>query len=369
MAKYLDDAGLKTLWNNIKKYHNADMAKYGLIPTKSSNEAVAGDVCLYNKTCKQLVIRSIDDITDSSFDKDDYTPIGVVVVPGTHDVYGNGACGVMSFTAKGYGIGYGSLDTELHNYDKVVHVGTSKITAYAQGIVTPGNVGTSNPECFLPSDKFDTLDNPYDTKTGYYVINLTHLPSPYNDDDSRNPVYYQTTSPSSEDNALSRFDGKYNTQFFCNLATGQSDWKTADELEIPYNKKGYYPLPCYCWRYYTDGTNQGDWYLPAMGELGYVMARYNVIKNSIISIDELYSVDYYSVYSYSRFDSSNEISETSILGLDTDRGAVVCILKYGARQSRGHPFLQLNITASAGSTDTPTCSCEAIDDDTINALE
>lgn len=33
--------------------------------------------------------------------------------------------------------------------------------------------------------------------------------------------------------------------------------------------------------FYTEGTLQGDWYLPACGELGYIMPPFNKINNAI----------------------------------------------------------------------------------------
>ena len=59
-----------------------------------SSEAVAGDICLYSKKENRLLIVSADDIDKCPADK--YSPVGVVVVPGSHNVYGDGSCGVMS---------------------------------------------------------------------------------------------------------------------------------------------------------------------------------------------------------------------------------------------------------------------------------
>lgn len=43
----------------------------------------------------------------------------------------------------------------------------------------------------------------------------------------------------------------------------------------------YYPAACCCWRYHTLGTNQGDWYLPTLGELGYCFVTLGKIQNTI----------------------------------------------------------------------------------------
>ena len=40
--------------------------------------------------------------------------------------------------------------------------------------------------------------------------------------------------------------------------------------------------------FYTEGTSQGDWYLPAMGELGYIMPPFNKINQAITKMRTAY---------------------------------------------------------------------------------
>ena len=44
---------------------------------------------------------------------------------------------------------------------------------------------------------------------------------------------------------------------------------------------GYFPHD-YVREFYTDGTATGDWYLPSMGEMGFVVARFNMIATQIM---------------------------------------------------------------------------------------
>lgn len=81
-------------------------------------------------------------------------------------------------------------------------------------------------------------------------------------------------------NALSDFAGKSNTEFLCSKATKQENWRTDDTITNNYNA-GYHPAACACWRFHTVGTSQGDWYLPACGELGYCVVRYKLINETI----------------------------------------------------------------------------------------
>ena len=172
--------------------------------------------------------------------------------------------------------GYGIDIPSLTNYDKICYVGSNgNVNKTVQGVTT---------EAYLPSDKFSTIKNPYDTDTSYYYNNSEkYIPSPYNNDDTRNPEYYRTSSPSSPANAMSDFNGKENTKIITDLATAQSDWKTAETIMNEQNG-GYYPAACCCWRYHTEGTKQGDWYLPACGEFGYIMPKFNKINEAITKL-------------------------------------------------------------------------------------
>lgn len=67
-----------------------------IYPTESlgidPSQSVAGDYAFYNRE-KVCIIPNDTDLTTLP---ENYIPIGVVVVPGTHNVYGDGSCGVMS---------------------------------------------------------------------------------------------------------------------------------------------------------------------------------------------------------------------------------------------------------------------------------
>lgn len=297
-------------------------------------EALVGDVCLYDKNADKLIIVSASEDL-SNYSSDSYSPVGVVVIPGSHDVYGDGSCGVMSLKEMNYTTpdtgstsyqdmrwGYNSLDiSSLTNYDVVCHVGNN-------GTVNESVQGTIG-YAYLPSDKFSTVQNPYDTDT-YYNYNDSdyYIPSPYNDDDTRNPAYYQTSSPSSTGNAMSDFNGKNNTNIITALATAES-WKTASSITNSYSS-GYYPAACCCWRYHTDGTKQGQWYLPACGELGYIMPKFNQIQASINALRTAYGdsvgVQLNSDYSYW---SSSEYGDGNARSVYTDSGLVSNDDKFG----------------------------------------
>lgn len=181
------------------------------------SESKACDICFYDKTADSLVIADGDTWNVETYPVDKYTPIGIVVVPGSHDVYGDGSCGVMSLKAMNcdtpsagstpdqgmYWGEYGTDISTLSNLNKVpIGDNTSDGTPISEGYY-----------CYLPSDRFGGAQCLHDTDAFYSRNNSTDFgPSPYLTDGSRNPGYYQTSSPSSINNALADFDGIGNTE-------------------------------------------------------------------------------------------------------------------------------------------------------------
>jgi hypothetical protein len=72
--------------------------------------------------------------------------------------------------------------------------------------------------------------------------------------------------------ASTDFNGKANTQVVLQYATAQTDWRTASAITWT-NADGYYPVFECAWRYHTSGTVQGDWYVPACGQLNYLQTN------------------------------------------------------------------------------------------------
>lgn len=236
----------------------------------------AGDVVFASPNSEEKRFYRLGDGNDVI--PSEYVPIGVVVIPASHNVYGDFACGVMSLMLMDGGSPEtGSIEGNLlyewsadsqQVFNYFCYVGRNgSFTKNVKGVkdVLSGN------NIQLPSDLFTKLQNTYDSKTFYDDTSYSYYaPSPYNNDGSRNEAYYQISSPSSSGNALSDFDGIGNTK---KLIEGVDNTMFASVS---------------CSKYFTVGTKSGDWYLPAIGEFGYFVARFKAISSAIQELRKIY---------------------------------------------------------------------------------
>ena len=332
-----------------KVMHNGKQIWPEIVTGIALADTKAGDVLLWDKINQKKLFTSSDDL--SSYPAGSYTPIGVVVVPASHNVYGDGSCGVMSLKEMNYSTPdtgstsyqymywghYGNDISNLPNLNQAPIVGNGSNVGNASSAVT----GQGNYP-YLPSDEFSAVQCPHDTDAYYYSSSSAYnqAPSPYLTDGSRNPAYYQTTSPSSSNNCLADFDGKGNSEILWGLATAQSSWKNDLIITNSYNDN-YLPAACCCWRYHTDGTQQGDWYLPAMGELGYIMPHFNKIDEAITKMRNAYGssvgVTLDTIYGYW---SSSEYDSFHARRMNTGYGTVSDLNKDNYRRVRA--FLKVS---------------------------
>lgn len=80
-------------------------------------------------------------------------------------------------------------------------------------------------------------------------------------------------------NAKSTTDGKANTTLVLTFATGQSDWHTASTITYTDGQRMYPLFEC-AWRYHTNGTSQGDWYIGTRNEFGVIASNSTLIKTA-----------------------------------------------------------------------------------------
>ena len=230
------------------------------------------------------------------------TPVGVVVIPEGFAPDGKARIiGLQNHVSKTWGT-YGT-ETELTNYTKVP-------TTDNAGSTSTG----SNSSGYLPSEKFTGTTSFVDS-TAKYSKASNLIPSPYlGNDQTLNPEYSKTIlSGDTNVNCLSDFNGLANTEYLQSLG---SDYQAAQ----------------YCWSY-SDGSSNLQWYLPAAGELGFIMPRFNAINAAITAVGGV------AVAGDRTFWSSSEYSSSYAYGVTTANGNVYGNYKYGTIYVR--PFAAL----------------------------
>ena len=241
--------------------------------------AMAGDVAYWDYS-------KIETIPLSGWNSSLGVPVGVVVVPEGFapdrkirivsldyvDKSGN-----TSTSATSMNWGASSIDTNVINYQMVPTTDNTTSSSI-----------NSNSSGYLPSDSFSGATSYVDSKSKYYAYNIDNLiPSPY----IGNLPNLEYCKEIINNNALSDFNGLYNTDLLVNMG---SDCIAANA----------------CWEYKSDVGNL-QWYLPAMGELGYIMSRFNIINNTIVALGGV-AIDNINFWSSTEYNSNN----TYVLGVD-----------------------------------------------------
>ena len=239
--------------------------------------AMYGDIVFWNGS-------EVGYINKTNWNESLGTPLGVVVVPegfapdgkarfialNPVDASGNTSTSEISMKWSNT-----KRDTSLTNFNSVLTTDNSGSTS-----------GGSNGTGYLPSDKFNGNQSFVDAKAKYYIDKTSTLtPSPYltvDGKDTPNPEYYKEIS--GYNNALSDFSGLSNTETLVGLG---SDYVAANAA----------------WNYH-DGLSNVQYYLPAMGELGYLMPRLNDINESLSLIGGVVVGDSIRLWSSSEYDSS-----------------------------------------------------------------
>lgn len=292
----------------------------------SPQEALACDVVLVNKnTLKKVIVREID---AEKYPPSDYEPIGIVVIPGSHGVLKDGTgtinhCGIISLVPMSYntpevgaisetGMCWGGYNSDitgksdgLGRYDSITNglIDYQKVACDTSGTNTSTRLSNGSYDGYLPRQGSTGGKPTWNSSTSSYG----YIPSPYNGSDLMSGGYnesYGTTKfdiGGTNQNALADFKGIQNTKIITDLATSE-DWKTLSSITNN-SGSGYYPVACCCARFHTTGTKVfkdcsneelrkgiGFWYLPACGELGYIIPRLYDINDTISKLKTAYGV-------------------------------------------------------------------------------
>lgn len=175
----------------------------------AADKAEVGDIVVYSVSDDLLHYIKQVDYNTTSYPSASYVPVGVVAYPETDDVI-SGPTGEITF------MGMNWLDK-------------------------------NKPDTGNTSEEY--------IEWGYNNFDIPEL-----------------TNYSNSGTAITDMNGKANTEAVLKYATAQTDWKTASAITFT-NAAGEYPLFECAWRYHTSGTSQGDWFVPACGQLNYLASN------------------------------------------------------------------------------------------------
>lgn len=299
----------------------------------------AGDVCVWDKNDLRYRFIKHTAYSESYWHDRTLFPIGVVAVPNTHTPDGTSRImSLVNMSLKTPDAGTATAGAvEGDNYMKWGASGDiaglpNLTTVTKVNPLTGEETGTSD-WVRIPSDHKFTNTGYVDPISGgyYYYNNYTNDPniasgtstedrfgpSPFDKEGHKNPQYYK--------NATNDFDGRGNTDIIMSNVT--ASWQTGvitDSVD-----PGNYPAAECCSRFHTTvGTKQGDWYLPAIGEAMFLVARHVAINNGIKAVAKGgYSTVIVGnntnsgTYGYWCW-SSSESSSTNARGVGTHNGSV-----------------------------------------------
>lgn len=245
-------------------------------------------------------------------ENDQYVPIGIVVIPKSHtqvilpDGDPRKGCNiVMSLRSmscdtpdEGGGEQSGTNGMYWGFPSLAVNALHTVVNCYGNTAQDSSTL-TTNIFAYLPSDLFSKIPSNVCPTIKYAFDSTTTnklVPSPYKVVDGEwlpNEDYYTTRISSS--NALSDFDGIGNTLRILAQVT-VTDWTSSSSI-LNSASKGNYPAACCCARFHTPGTYrlcdrrsslQRVWYLPACGELGYIVPNFKANNDALYNINALY---------------------------------------------------------------------------------
>ena len=278
-------------------------------------KANIGDVVLYDKFLEEEMLVYYTEYNATAYPLSTYTPTGIVVIPQWFcgDDYARVTSLVnMSCTTPETGkasnnetswdggsdiyLVWGGFESEnwiYTNISELTDYGTdgNRYQIYVDGDNNP--TGESSNWGHMPSDSYHTgykgsTESNSSDKTVHWYNGMGadyRLPSAYTNRLERNPLYGRGAD-GNQSSFLSDYNGKQNTQYILNHETKQPNWQTDEQIDNSYrgDNLGHFPAALCCARYHTDGTEAGDWYLPAAGELGCIMPRFAIIQSALKAV-------------------------------------------------------------------------------------
>lgn len=204
-----------------------------------------------------LFVNKTDTTQKQIFEQDnwpsasDWTPIGIVVVPGSHNRYGDGKNGIMSLGCIGED---GTMQT----------TGTTDNLEVKWGDYSAGAHGAT------------TLDG--SVNSGYVQQQTNSSSTALSYKESYSQVAYPYTSLTATENRVMRLGALWDCA---------GVWNT-DQIIARISQRYSYPAASACRKLVTIGTSAGDWYLPAAGELAYLPSIRYQVNDTINALNAKY---------------------------------------------------------------------------------
>lgn len=284
--------------------------------------SIVGDIVMYDKQGAKMVHCKPSEYSIETYPEAQYTPIGVVIIPSSHtddrkDVIMSLA--VMSAQTPDIGVTDADvLTSQMDSGDVLLRFGGQgrQLSGFSKNGKMP--YIASCPEgkdsvvsefgevqfevisedtlrtCVYSNNQLKGTANPSNPSEGYYTMAIDStkkiskvllIPSPYTSDGGKNPEYFQAPGDGGN-NILADFDGSVINKKYLEQVQGGEGWKTSPTINNESGVQDFPYIQC-CWRYHTDGTNQGDWYVPSAGEVGYVCAKFAEIQAGYAKMKEL----------------------------------------------------------------------------------
>ena len=258
---------------------------------------VAGDIEVWDTTKNRFRIVSLEEFTayESILE-----PNSVLVVPESHTADGKprfmslNTMSVLTPESGSVKTSESPAGTDItmpwggYNQDIPGLTNYTTVACYREPPTATGISVTSDDYAYLPSSSFSSggvlsLDG-----QSYYEEwaeeEELFAPSPYNSNGSPNDDYKIAGQ------ALSDMDGKANTNAIlatCNPAELVPGGTVTNLSGLTENGYQSHAPAVTCHRYKTTHTNSGDWYLPAAGEVGYLISRREQIDSTLSALNAM----------------------------------------------------------------------------------
>lgn len=267
------------------------------------SQAAPMEVAFYNSDIDDIVIRKQEEWLDGE------TPIGIVVVPGYHDRYGDGSCGVMSLVCMDYNHPTSGMPVTGASQTDNVYMYWGDTSSISNNIFA-GTIALNGTNNYIPYQKSNTsTDCSADSGALVwpYAGTLTKPTSGASTEYSNDGGYVTATTGK----AACDFNGIRNTAA-CYIKTRTATQWTASTVEN-YWANNNTPAAACAGRFKTVGTksfldaysdigynnrnygtptstkdNKGFWYLPAEGELCCIPRYMHEINKTILALNQKY---------------------------------------------------------------------------------